>query len=160
MKTSHKRRNVWDSDTEDDFEPIRKKQSLSQVLSEVQEIRKDLQSLFQVTKQMKLPPGLYRHLNDTFKCHICRSSPIKPPVIFSRCCKRILGCQECVDRWYRGEQGVMKSCPLCRGERAYAETTTLKGLDDFLLAISSLLESTSHEEHADGDDDFPSVSLQ
>ena len=46
---------------------------------------------------------------------------------------------------------------LYRGERAYAEATALKGLDDFLVAVSSLLEST---EHADDDDNFPSVSLQ
>ena len=26
-----------------------------------------------------------------------------PPVIFARCCKIILGCQSCVDSWYRGE---------------------------------------------------------
>ena len=56
--------------------------------------------------RVKLPPDLCKKLHNTFKCNICCSSPIKPPVIFSRCCKRLLGCQECVDRWFGGEEGV------------------------------------------------------
>ncbi len=85
---------------------------------------------------MKIPPGLYRQLYDTFQCQICRNSP---PVIFARCCKRILGCQDCVDLWYRGEEGFGRKCPLCRDERVYAKTTTLKGLDDVLLSVAPLL---------------------
>lgn len=83
--------------------------------------------------------GLYRQLKDTFQCHICRCTPIEPPVIFTRCCHRILGCQTCVDAWYGGEAGISRTCPMCRFERAYSETTTLRGLDDFLRAIQPLL---------------------
>ena len=99
-----------------------------------------------VLSNVKLPCTLHRQLQDTFKCNICRSSPIKPPVIFSRCCKRLLGCQECVDRWFGGNDGSMKSCPLCRSERAYADTCIVKGLDEFLKSIAPLVSGSSSIE--------------
>ena len=89
--------------------------------------------------RVKLPPDLCKKLHNTFKCNICCSSPIKPPVIFSRCCKRLLGCQECMDRWFGGEEGVTRSCPLCRSERAYADTCIVKGLDELLKTIAPLV---------------------
>ena len=99
-----------------------------------------------VLSNVKLPCTLHRQLQDTFKCNICRSSPIKPPVIFSRCCKRLLGCQECVDRWFGGNDGSMKSCPLCHSERAYADTCIIKGLDEFLKSIAPLVSGSSSIE--------------
>ena len=63
---------------------------------------------------MKLPPGLHTLLHDTLKCNICQSSPIRPPVMFTRCCKSILGCERCVDSWYSGEMDDQKSA-LCAG---------------------------------------------
>ena len=44
-----------------------------------------------------------------------------------------------MDAWYGGEDGISRTCPMCRFERAYSETTTLRGLDDFLRAIQPLL---------------------
>ena len=132
------------------------------MLSEVKHIRKDLKSLFQISGHMKIPPGLHRHLYDTFQCHICRSSPITPPVIFARCCKRLLGCQTCVDSWYQGEEGMARSCPLCRSERAYADTTPIKGMDEFLRAIVPLLgcnDNTGHGDPSDDDDGMPAITL-
>lgn len=129
---------------------------ITEVLSEIKAVRKDLQGLFQLSKGMKLPPGLHRQLCDTFKCQICHLAPIRPPVIFTRCCKQLVGCQSCVNQWYLGEQGIGHSCPLCRCERAYAETTAVKGLDDFLTVVAPLL-CRDEEAH---DEDLPSVALE
>ena len=82
---------------------------------------------------MKIPTALHR------KCNICQHSPITPPVIFARCCKSIIGCQSCVDTWYRGDSGISKKCPLCGTERALPETMRLHGLDDFLQGIQPIL---------------------
>ena len=162
---------ISESESDDDFQqPVRKRFASSpegstcssKVLSEVKHIRKDLKSLFQISGHMKIPPGLHRHLYDTFQCHICRSSPITPPVIFARCCKRLLGCQTCVDGWYQGEEGMACSCPLCRSERAYADTTPIKGMDEFLRAIVPLLgsnDNTGHGDPSDDDDGMPSITL-
>ncbi len=175
-KASLKRFHQSDDDDDDDsndFQPtvkqVRSHSSESRkVLSEIKEVRKDLQSFLKLSSHMKtkLPPGLFQQLYDTFKCHICQASPMKPPIIFARCCRRIVGCQECVDSWYHGEEeGVARTCPLCRSERAYAETTILRGLDDLLLAIVPLL--TDHDSVVNSpdravidEDDLPVVTLQ
>ena len=145
---------IADSDSEDSFVPARKKHRshhnvCNEVASNMREIKNDLRSLFQISKSMKLPPGLHKQLQDSFKCNICCTSPIKPPVIFSRCCKRLLGCQECADRWFGGDEGVTRSCPLCRSERAFADTCILKGLDDFLLTIAPLMAGSGDDSESE-----------
>ena len=90
-----------------------------------------------------MPLGLTTLLLDAFRCSICKGSPITPPVIFARCCKSIVGCQHCIDHWYRGDQGVSKKCPLCRGDRGFADTTIILGLDDLLIGVNSLCSSNN-----------------
>lgn len=34
----------------------------------------------------------------------------------------------------------MKACPKCRGERGYAETCVIKGIDEFLTMIKPLVQ--------------------
>jgi len=55
-----------------------------------------------------------------------------------------------VDAWYGGEEGMSHTCPMCRFERAYSETTILRGLDDFLKEVTPLL--ATDEEQATSDD--------
>jgi len=70
---------VSDSDS-DDQAPVSKKIKLLGELSlNIQGIRKDLSTIFTLTKGMKLPPGLHTLLYNTFKCNICHSSPMTPP---------------------------------------------------------------------------------
>jgi pectin methylesterase-like acyl-CoA thioesterase len=68
---------------------------------------------------------------------------MKPPIIFARCCKSVLGCQSCVDTWYRGDEGQQRTFPNCREARAYVDTCKINGLDDFLTGIAPLLEVDS-----------------
>ena len=44
-----------------------------------------------------------------------------------------------MDRWFGGEEGVTRSCPLCCSERAYADTCIVKGLDELLMTIAPLV---------------------
>ena len=69
----------------------------------------------------------------------------------------LLGCQVCVDQWYGGEEGVARSCPLCRCERAYADTCVLKGLDTFLATIAPLLNCSGAVDSEK--EEFPATSL-
>ena len=96
-KTPHNRHvRTYNSESDDDLEPLHKKGKqfhLGELVAEVKDMQQYLQFLFRITD---LPVGLHRLLHDTFMCHICRATPIKPPVIFARCCKRILGCQTCM----------------------------------------------------------------
>ena len=52
---------------------------------------------------------LKNHLREIFDCMICRQLS-KSPISIATCCKQLLGCSECVERWDRG------TCPHCRSE--------------------------------------------
>ena len=127
------------------------------IRDDISAIRQDIQWLYQIDKRMKIPTALYRKLSDAFKCNICQHAPITPPVIFARCCKSIIGCQTCVDTWYRGDSGISKKCPLCGTDRALPETMRLHGLDDFLQAIQPIL-SQPQDTHSHGGDNTSSES--
>ncbi len=153
---------ISDSDTDDDIAcPARKKKpAVTKVFSELrnitrimQEVHKDVHDVFTINEQMRIPAGLHRLLRETFRCTICCAAPITPPVIFARRCKNIVGCESCVDSWYRAPEGMLRTCPTCRAERAYAETTRIRGLDDFLVAIKPILNrpEAGHADTRDSD---------
>ncbi len=78
-----------DSD-EEDFEPKgkkgRKEDRLDTILSEVGGIKDMLGQMMTLTSDSNIPMGLKRILRETFKCRICHTVPIKPPVIVTKCC--------------------------------------------------------------------------
>ena len=128
---------------------------ITHISSELREVRSGLDKIFTLTSGMimSIPVGLRKVLYDTFRCSICQATPMVPPVIFAKCCKYILGCQQCVDTWYRGEQGQARSCPRCQSDRVFIETSRLNGLDDFLSAIAPLLDNCN-DTGDDGDGEF------
>ena len=64
--------------------------------------------------------------------HLCHQP------IFARCCKVIIGCQQCVDEWYKGDEGISKTCPLCQGDRGCSDTSKILGLDEFLITLAKI----------------------
>ena len=145
-------------DSDDDFElpPLKKiykpsctskgaDVNISAVMQEVKDMRNDLQFLTKVTRDDKIPVALQKLLHDTFTCQICQNTPMTLPFIFSRCCKRIVGCQICIDKWYRGEIGMNRKCPLCRHDRGYSETSLIRGLDELLKGIKPIFENSNLE---------------
>lgn len=113
------------------------------VLEELTDIKESLGQVMAVTPNSKIPLGLKQNIRETFKCQICQDSPLKPPVIITKCCKTILGCEECVNQLYSGTEALSKTCPLCRAERGCNETMLLRGLSDFLRLIK---ECTTTED--------------
>lgn len=157
MKVKKRKSNVIsissDSDTESsEIHPIKRRRvslnnyKLQQLTNDMKDIKVELSKAFTLTKCMKVPLALRRLLYETFRCSICRSTPMNPPVIFAKCCKTILGCQQCVDRWYRGEEGQQRTCPSCREPRAYVETMKINGLDDFLTGIQPIFAENEGDE--------------
>ncbi len=71
--------------------------------------------------------------------------PVKPPVITTKCCKAILGCETCVNTWYSGTEA---SCPLCKAPRGYSEALEL---DNFLLEVAKIeyLDNEGQGEESD-----------
>ena len=115
------------------------------ITESVKAINTKLDALFKMDRTMSIPIALRRLIMDTFQCHICRE-PIKPPAIFTKCCRYILGCQSCVDTWYSGGERLDKPCPRCRAERGYAETCLLRGMDEFLSEFASIADPEENQE--------------
>ena len=136
------------SDSSDDDlnndEPSKKKRRcddskmLQRLNDEVASIRDIMVDMMSLTADTNLPIGLRRILRDTFKCQICHSVPITPPVIVTKCCRNLLGCQACVDTWYSGSEAMNRTCPMCRAERGVNETMVLRGLTEFMEGIRQL----------------------
>ncbi len=156
--SSWSRSNLLDSD-EEDFEPRskkgRKEDKLETILDEVGSLKATLGEMMTLNEDSKVPLGLKRVLRETFKCRICHTVPIKPPVIVTKCCKTLLGCELCINKWYSGADALVKACPACRADRGYNETMLLRGLDDFLAQVRRAVQT---EEERD-DEDIPPVSL-
>ena len=112
----------------------------SDIDKNVQSVKNMIESLFSIEKTLNIPLSLRKLFLDNFKCAICHAI-IKPPAIFSNCCKSLLGCESCVDTWYKGEGGLSKTCPKCRAERGYAATCRFNGIDSFLISVGKLLNS-------------------
>ena len=121
-------------------------QCCSDVMLEVKSLHSTIQSMLKLTRMAKLPIGLSILLQDTFICKICLSSPIEPPLMISKCCKLILGCQRCIDKLFEGDAGRRKACPLCKQERAFTETSQLHGIDNLLNGIKPLISQEDTAE--------------
>lgn len=114
------------------------------LVSDIDTIKGQLQQVFKVTKCTEVPLSLKQSIHSTFQCKICRSI-MTPPVIFSKCCRLLLGCVACVDEWYAGPNGLMKNCPNCNLDRGYAEIVRMAGMDEFLDSIRPLYGDADSE---------------
>jgi len=129
-------------------EHTRKEKSLFDELSEdVTFIKDTLMGKMTLNAESKLPMGLKRILRDAFKCQICHSIPAKPPLIITKCCKNILGCETCVNQWYSGPEAMTKTCLICQAERGCNETKLLQGLTEFLEHVGRLEENVAVNSH-------------
>ena len=102
-----------------------------------------------------IPMGLKRILRETFKCRVCHTVPINPPVIVIKCYQTILGCDSCLNSWYSEEDALTETFPSCRAARGYNETMLLRGLDDFLIQVRKAIRT--EEERVE--EEVPSVLL-
>lgn len=113
---------------------------LESINCDIAQIKESLQALTAVSEATPVPLPILLLLKTTFKCVICHDV-IAPPVIYSTCCQTIIGCESCVDRWYRmkGESMLLtEKCPHCNIPRGFSKAQRLKGLDDFLQDVSKL----------------------
>ncbi len=103
--------------------------------------------ILEVSKFSRIPLGLQKAAIDSFKCAMCLHIA-KPPVMVTKCCRNILGCSQCVNDLYSGDDALSKPCPLCRTARGYAEVMVLNGLDPFLNLINRF-ECFSEEDQTE-----------
>ena len=126
---------------------------MNYVREDLDTVKEAIKDIMHLNEKSIIPMGLQRIIRDTFQCKVCLKIPMKPPVIMSKCCKTIIGCESCVNAWYTGPEALTKTCPACRAERDYSETMILRGLDNFLTEVKKVVQT---EEEKD-DEELPSV---
>ena len=107
---TERKRSKTQSDSDDEFDGSAKKQmptkhtKLDHLMQDVKELKEAVKSALHVSQDTPIPLGLKLAVRDAFKCSISLTSPIKPPVIITTCCKVIFGCNECVNEWFSGRR--------------------------------------------------------
>ena len=94
-------------------EPPKKKicPSYGDIDKNLRALKNQVDSLLEVQNTLKIPLSIRKLVIESFKCIVCHSV-MKPPVIFARCCKKLIGCENCVDTWYRGDQRGEANCDI------------------------------------------------
>ena len=105
------------------------------VNSQISEVKSMVCDILKVNQTLSLPLGVVKLLRDAFICKICHATPMMPPVIATKCCNTLLGCEECVNAWFDGADGLSMKCPLCNEPRGNASTFQFKGIDEFLVGV-------------------------
>lgn len=121
------------------------KEGMAALISSNEEIKQNMLDVLVVSGSMKLPLSVIKLVADAFKCKICHTAPMVPPVVASKCCNTLLGCNGCINEWYKGAEGLDKTCPNCREQRGYANTMHFKGLDEFLIGMSQAMKQDDEE---------------
>ena len=112
-------------------------QEIAEMSHTLNDVSKAVSDITQVSKSMALPLSVVKLVGDSFRCTICLKQPMTPPIVAAKCCNILLGCASCVNQWYSGADGLDKCCPHCREPRGYASTSQFRGLDDFLIGMTS-----------------------
>ena len=117
---------------------------LEEAVKSITDLKTDVAQILQVNKDMSIPLGLCQALSDVLKCKICHTVPMRPPIIYAKCCKSIVGCEECMNSWYNGEDALTKACPLCGLGRGYNETMRIMGFDNFIKKVQNLFTGSAN----------------
>ena len=134
---------ISDDSGDEDFVPKKQRSSqladLQNVQAEIGQVKYMVSEILEVNKALPMPIGIVKIIKDAFKCKICHETPMQAPVIATKCCNSLLGCESCVNKWYDGVNGLSKKCPHCNEPRGYAFTFQFKGLDEFLTGVTGML---------------------
>ena len=115
---------------------------LTEIHNVIDENKSELQKVLTFTKDSNVPIALKNIVKESFSCKICHKAPMEMPILASRCCGCIIGCEVCVQTWYGTGSNVFdKCCPNCRADRGYSHTFRLVGIDEFLVKLQQLMIS-------------------
>ncbi|XP_063067125.1 uncharacterized protein LOC134458625 isoform X2 [Engraulis encrasicolus] len=123
----------------------RREDNYQDVLTDIEEVIEAAQGLREVTKTLKeatagtgrttllcLQEGEVNALRTVFSCLVC-TGPVEKAV-FASCCRSILGCRECINRWDQGHD----YCPKCRSPVDSRVITEVAGFDEAMAVLSKL----------------------
>lgn len=144
-----------DDDTDDDEPQPKKTKPVGDsgvIVKELQTLKSDIKAIVEVKAGgSKVPIGVLVTVKSTFRCNLCLGF-IKPPLIFTRCCKNILGCEKCVMQYFEKDgitEGMTKKCPICRADRSFHEICRINGLEGFLRKMSRYVNGEDSDSDSD-----------
>ena len=98
---------------------------------------------------LKKNADLTNTISSAFECVICIDIMQRP--LFGPCCGRIVGCQQCISRWFEEHD----SCPHCSTQCQETNYVSARGFEDALLAVRSVhsnMVSAANTERCSGDE--------
>ena len=97
-----------------------------------------LDKILDTVEAIKERNDVIEKISGLFECVVCREIVQRPH--FSPCCKRVVGCQQCVSRWFRDHN----ACPHCSTSGVIDNYTDLRGADDLLGSLRILRGNSSN----------------
>ena len=109
--------------------------TLDELKGDLKEIKQSLQQKFDTTNSetgdVLRSCGLFVDFHDKlltcFKCLICAQKATSP-IILGFCCKQMIGCNTCVERWL----DTHTTCPHCRNENGAENLKTFAIFDNIV----------------------------
>lgn len=101
--------------------------------SSIQKDLNDIKSLLSnanVGQDVNGQEGIVQALKTVLTCKICQRIS-KKEIAFIQCCGQIIGCCECINRWFEEED----TCPLCRNPEGVNKVIPFRGLDEVIEKI-------------------------
>jgi len=121
-----------DDSGDDELTPRAAKRLKKEINDDFKKIKEEL-----VTFMSSLPNSIMDQLTGLLKCCICQVVPVRPPLVISRCCKSIIGCEQCVQQLV---QEGSNDCLLCRCSEF--EVMKLNGFDGLISAMDNTITDT------------------
>ena len=122
-----------------------------------------IDKILRCVENMKMKTDLSDSISGIFECVICKDIMQRPQ--FTPCCNRIVGCQQCINRWFE-ERDV---CPHCSTATSITDYASVCGMDELLIALRAISnrDSTSsrntltvQERDSDSDFELPAVNFR
>lgn len=95
----------------------------------LEELNNKIDKLIEKNEQKDI---IEKSILESFKCCVCLKVVSK--VMVAGCCKRIIGCQSCIEQWFSDQD----CCPLCKAANSKDKAFLLKGMDEFIAVVSGL----------------------
>jgi len=111
--------------------------SAKRIKTELKEAKEELARVTTIL-QTAIPNSIQQHLRGVIRCCICQTVPIRPPIIVSRCCMSVIGCEQCIQQLIESRDNP--AFPLCREASFSTMTIRLLGFDAFITAVRSYMQ--------------------
>ena len=121
-----------------------------------------LDQILDGVKTLKSRGEVFDKITNIYECVVCKDVVRKPQ--FGPCCKRIVGCQQCIERWCEDHD----TCPHCSSQGVATSYIDVRGMDEMLSILrmcsrhstSNVQSRAPTNDSSDSDFEFPAVTFR